>query len=320
MEISCCFQTLGCLTVVVIFIYRMLRLPKSDPSLYQSFLRKETSSQADKKSSPTIIAHRGGSAEAPENTLAAFRMAKENGADGVEFDVDFTKDGKAVVIHDSTVDRTTNGKGLVSDYNFEELRQLDASCKHPLSHKFPKEKIPTLEEVVELCSSLGLKMLIEIKKGTNTLETALLLKNLFLSYQLYDKALVCSCYPTVIYQIRKTDPKVITALVWWRDSCSYIVTGGKELHEIDSPTKVAVLSFFDRIWETLLPWYYDFLGIPIFSCGKEHVHEDMLEMWNGYGVGVVTWTVNHAAAKDYFMECLDCPVITDCVRHDSQWN
>ncbi|XP_074605932.1 glycerophosphodiester phosphodiesterase 1-like [Acropora palmata] len=317
MEVSCWFQVFGCLIAVAIFIYRTLRLPKSDPSLSKSFLRKETS---EKTSSPAIIAHRGGSAEAPENTLAAFKMAKENGAYGVEFDVDFTKDGKAVVIHDSTVDRTTNGKGLVGEFTFEEIRKLDASCKHPLSDKFPKEKIPALEEVVELCSSLGLKMLIEIKKGTNVKETALFLKNLFSSYQLYDKALVCCCYPSVIYQIRKTDLKITTALVWWRDSFSYSVTGGKELHEIDSPTKVVVLSFFDRIWEALLPWYYDFLGVPIFSCGKEHVHEDMIEMWNGYGVGVVTWTVNNTKAKDFFTECLDCPIITDCVRHDSKWN
>ena len=49
-------------------------------------------------------------------------------------------------------------------------------------------------------------------------------------------------------------------------------------------------------------------------------HSDMLEMWQGNGVGVVTWTVNHLKAKDYLMECLDCPIITDCVRRDSVWN
>ena len=110
----------------------MFRMSKPDPSLVKSFLRKKASDSGSKTGSPAIIAHRGGSAEAPENTLAAFRLAKENGAYGVEFDVDFTKDGRAVVIHDSTVDRTTNGKGLVSEFSFEEIRKLDASCKHPL--------------------------------------------------------------------------------------------------------------------------------------------------------------------------------------------
>ena len=52
---------------------------------------------------------------------------------------------------------------------------------------------------------------------------------------------------------------------------SYIITGGKELFEIDSSIKVSFLSFFDRMWEVFLPWYYDFLGVPILSCAKEHV-------------------------------------------------
>ena len=92
----------------------------------ESFLRKDASKI------PALIAHRGGSAEAPENTLAAFRTAKENGAVGVEFDVDFTKDGRAVVIHDATVDRTTDGSGPVNEFNFEEIRKVNASAKHPL--------------------------------------------------------------------------------------------------------------------------------------------------------------------------------------------
>ena len=72
-------------------------------------------------------------------------------------------------------------------------------------------------------------------------------------------------------QVRKVDPQIVTALVWWRDSMSYIITGGKELFEIDSSIKVAVLSFFDRIWESALPWFHDFVGVPILSCAKEHV-------------------------------------------------
>lgn len=114
----------------LIFLYRKFRLPKLKADLVKSFLRTDTS-DLDK---PAIIAHRGGSAEAPENTLAAFRTAKENGAAGVEFDVDFTKDGRAVVIHDSTVDRTTDGSGPVSEFTFEEIRKLDASWKHCLRY------------------------------------------------------------------------------------------------------------------------------------------------------------------------------------------
>ena len=84
----------------------------------------------DSTSSPLIIAHRGAAAEAPENTLGAFRKAKENGALAVEFDVDFTKDGVAVIMHDETVDRTTNGRGKVGDFTLENIKELDASINH----------------------------------------------------------------------------------------------------------------------------------------------------------------------------------------------
>ena len=84
----------------------------------------------DSTSSPLIIAHRGAAAEAPENTLGAFRKAKENGALAVEFDVDFTKDGVAVIMHDETVDRTTNGRGKVGDFTLENIQELDASINH----------------------------------------------------------------------------------------------------------------------------------------------------------------------------------------------
>lgn len=127
----CCLEIFVFIAALLIVLYRVLRLPKCDPNLVKSFLRKESANSGE-TSLPAIIAHRGGSSEGPENTLAAFRMAKENGANGVEFDVDFTKDGRAVVIHDSTVDRTTDGEGLVSQFTFEEIRKLDASCKHPL--------------------------------------------------------------------------------------------------------------------------------------------------------------------------------------------
>jgi glycerophosphoryl diester phosphodiesterase len=89
---------------------------------------------------PKIIAHRGASAHAPENTIAAFQLALDQGADGIELDVMLSKDGRLVVIHDDTVDRTTNGQGAVRDMTLEELKSLDAG---------DGQSIPTLEEVFE---------------------------------------------------------------------------------------------------------------------------------------------------------------------------
>lgn len=96
---------------------------------------------------PVIFAHRGASAHAPENTLAAFELALAQQADAIELDAKLSADGHVVVIHDATVDRTTNGKGRVKDLSFADLRKLDAGSF--FSETFGGEKIPALDEVFE---------------------------------------------------------------------------------------------------------------------------------------------------------------------------
>ena len=90
----------------------------------------------------TVIAHRGWSGKFPENTLIAFKKAIELGVPAVELDVQATLDGKIVVIHDTTVERTTNGTGAVKDLTFAQIRQLNAGNG---------ERVPTLEEILDLC-------------------------------------------------------------------------------------------------------------------------------------------------------------------------
>lgn len=122
---------------------------------------------------PLVIAHRGASAYAPENTIAAFNLAFEMGADGIELDVTLTKDSVPVVIHDDTVDRTTNGKGTVKGLTFEQIKQLDASYKF---EKYRGEKIPTLKQVLQAIGKRGI-VNIELKSTifqTDGIETATL--------------------------------------------------------------------------------------------------------------------------------------------------
>jgi glycerophosphoryl diester phosphodiesterase len=96
---------------------------------------------------PILFAHRGASAHAPENTLAAFELALAQQADAIELDVKLSADGHAVVIHDATVDRTTGVHGRVRDLTLAQLKSLDAGSF--FSEKYKGEKIPTLEEVFE---------------------------------------------------------------------------------------------------------------------------------------------------------------------------
>ena len=109
-----------------------------------------------------VWAHRGASGYAPENTLDAFRKAVEMGADGIELDVQMTKDGELVVIHDETINRVSNGKGWVKDYTYEELKKFNFNKTHL---EYTKEEIPTLEQVYLLIKPTNLTINVEIKTG-----------------------------------------------------------------------------------------------------------------------------------------------------------
>jgi glycerophosphoryl diester phosphodiesterase len=104
----------------------------------------------------TVIGHRGGRAYAPENTLAAFRRAIQMGSVWLEFDVQMTRDGVLVVMHDDTVDRTTNGKGAVADLTLDQIRSLDAGSG---------EKVPTFQEVLDLAKAAGADIFPETKSA-----------------------------------------------------------------------------------------------------------------------------------------------------------
>lgn len=107
---------------------------------------------------PILLAHRGDFAHAPENTLPAFEQAIQKGADGIELDVKLTADGHVIVIHDSTVDRTTDGRGRVASFSLEAMRKLDAGKK--FNETFSGTKIPLLAEVFE---AVGKHKLINIE-------------------------------------------------------------------------------------------------------------------------------------------------------------
>ena len=110
-----------------------------------------------------ILAHRGVSLTAPENTMSAFAAAVEQGLAGIELDVQMSKDGHLIVIHDERADRTTNGKGLVKDMTLEEIKNLDAGSW--FAEKYSGVKIPVLEEVLELIGQREFIINIELKSG-----------------------------------------------------------------------------------------------------------------------------------------------------------
>lgn len=109
-----------------------------------------------------VWAHRGASGYAPENTIEAIKMAADMGADGIELDVQLTKDGHIVVIHDETIDRVSDGVGFVKDYTLEELKSFNF-CNN--IDGYDDVKIPTLKEVYEFVKTTNMVVNVELKTG-----------------------------------------------------------------------------------------------------------------------------------------------------------
>ena len=126
---------------------------------------------------PLIVAHRGASAWAPENTIAAFRMAIDVGAEGIEFDVRLSRDGQPVVIHDSTLERTGRKALSVSSLTAEELGRIDVGSWFNVSHRkkadssFAKETVPTLAETLEALRDFRGLIYIELKCRDSEVES-----------------------------------------------------------------------------------------------------------------------------------------------------
>lgn len=160
---------------------------------------------------PILFAHRGDLAHAPENTLPSFQQAIDKGADGVELDAKLTADGHVIVIHDTTVDRTTDGKGKIPSFTLEAIRKLDAGKW--FNEKFAGTKVPMLEEVFAL---IGRDKMINIEL-TNyaTPRDGLVTKvcELIKRHNNQDQILFSSFFPANLKVAEQTLPQIPRALL-----------------------------------------------------------------------------------------------------------
>lgn len=148
---------------------------------------------------PLSVAHRGHSIEYPENTLEAYRKAIELGIEMIECDVNITRDGKLVMIHDSTLDRTTNGSGRVSSLTWDEIQRIDAGGK--FNPTFAGVRIPSTEETLLLYKEAGISSCFEVKGGdtdeSNRIAVALL--ELFQKYDMLETAFMSSYHHEALH-------------------------------------------------------------------------------------------------------------------------
>lgn len=153
-----------------------------------------------------VVAHRGASGTAPENTLASFQKAIEDGAHLIEMDVQATADAIPIVFHDKGISRTTNGRGLASKLNYDDLKKFDSGFW--FGEEFKGEHIPSLEEVLSFLSG---KILLNIELKNLGLQPELILRNIFELLEMYDfsnKVVISSFYYNELELAKKINPRI----------------------------------------------------------------------------------------------------------------
>lgn len=164
---------------------------------------------------PFVLGHRGASHAAPQNTLAAFRKAADVGADGIELDVHLSRDGVPVVIHNDSVDATTDGTGLVRDLTLAQLKALDAGACFAAPDSglsFAGERIPTLEEVL---SAVGSRLLVNIElKAGQTVALVTAVVDLVRRMEMADRVWFSSFKPYALYRVHALAPEIPCGLLY----------------------------------------------------------------------------------------------------------
>ena len=166
---------------------------------------------------PIVIAHRGASGEAPENTLAAFKLAVEQGCDAIELDIHLAADGQIVVCHDDSIGRTTTGKGVIREMTSQQLKQADAGVK--FGGQFAGERIPLLEEVFDLVPQ-EIMLNIEIKSGFDRRIESTLLELLDRKKRL-DNVVVSSFNHKSLRLLKQLEPRVKIGLLYAADFANH---------------------------------------------------------------------------------------------------
>lgn len=225
-----------------------------------------------KPASPTrVIAHRGFSSRAPENTLIAIEQAISVGADMVEVDVTVTADGHVICLHDETLDRTTDGHGLPANFTLEEIRQLDAGSW--FAPEYAGEKIPTLTEVLDAVKG---RILINIEIKPEAVEFGVVPKvaALINEHEMLDSVVVSSFSPEALRLMKITNPAVVTASLF-----------NKELHSGRDPLEIILE-----------------VGSRGFNISGKRVTPKMIERCHSHGIPVAVYTINDATEMRRMME------------------
>jgi glycerophosphoryl diester phosphodiesterase len=206
---------------------------------------------------PWVIGHRGASAHAPENTLEAFRRAVELGASGIETDVRMTRDGRFVLLHDARVNRTTDGSGSIDQLGLDAARKLDAGSW--FGEEFAGERVPTLEEAIDLGAKLNVWLYLELKLEIESAMAYALVDTLRRARRL-ERVVLLSFDAATLDLLRSTDPRVLTGLL-----------AGRSGPTIEAARRA---------------------GARLLAPNHQRITPRMVRRAHEAGLAVVAWTVN----------------------------
>lgn len=227
------------------------------------------------------MGHRGAREAAPENTLSSFLAAETMGAHGIELDVMLSRDDKLIVIHDYDLDATTDGKGAVKEHTLAEIKELDAGAW--FDESFTGERIPVLEEVIEILDPLTL-INIELKTetpATDGLENMVV--DVIQKYDLYDRVVVSSFNPIALLRVKVADKRIPVGLLYAPDLARYLSEG----------------------------WFISILRPEALHPELRMVDEEYMKWARKKGYRVNVWTVNEAADLKRMLDLEVDGIITD---------
>lgn len=254
--------------------------------------------------------HRGSPENAPENTLASFKQAYREGVDLIEFDVGLTKDNVPVVMHDDSLDRTTNMRGLLRDRTLADLTGCNCAANFsPRPGDTKSEPILTVEELVRWARSKGIKMIFDIKDTDGELATQIV--SFFERYDLFDSAIVCSFFPMVIYRIKRRDRRILTGITWRRWLITYqdfdwTIRRHPSLHW----HCLALLTDLLWMWSIKL-WLPQFLGADMVLTDRGDISANYVKRMREKGLKVCAWTVNDELEMAWMTQKLEIPFLTN---------
>jgi len=230
---------------------------------------------------PLILAHRGFSGKYPENTMLSFEKAYEYGADGVELDVQLSKDGIPVIIHDSAVDRTTNGSGKISDLSLKEIRFLNAAATFT---QFGQQTIPTLEEYFEWVQNKRFITNIELKTYEDEYEgIEQKVIQLINQYDMAEKIVLSSFNYQTIARVKTLAPEL---------KCGFLTIDYQTLEQVKEFIPDLLIEQLTLNVPSRLIDYAEALGVEYLHPNYRSFSSDTAKQITDRGLGINIWTVN----------------------------